>query len=141
MRPYEAHPFSRPIDLIIINRPLLTNFSLLGAQFLAYIRSIRLFLILIFAQLCFARLLYFFNLLFSVSRHFFASKFFARGRTFNYLFSFFFCCLPCLFFSCNRLLQFFIYRRTLSLTFYLFQRIACNPLIWAYLEVPTLSGT
>jgi hypothetical protein len=33
MRPYEAHPFSRLIDLIIINRPLLTNFGLLRARF------------------------------------------------------------------------------------------------------------
>jgi hypothetical protein len=33
MRPYETHPFSRPTDLIIINRPLLTNFGLLRARF------------------------------------------------------------------------------------------------------------
>jgi hypothetical protein len=33
MRPYEARPFSRFIDLIIINRPLFTNFSLLRARF------------------------------------------------------------------------------------------------------------
>jgi hypothetical protein len=36
--------------------------------------------------------------------------------------NFFFYCFSCLFLSCNRLLQFFICRRTLSLTFYLFQR-------------------
>jgi hypothetical protein len=33
MRPYEARPFSRPIDFIIINRPLLTNFGFLRARF------------------------------------------------------------------------------------------------------------
>jgi hypothetical protein len=33
MRPYETHPFSRLIDLIVINRPLLTNFSPLGARY------------------------------------------------------------------------------------------------------------
>ena len=73
-----------------------------------------------FAQLFFARFLYFFYFLFCLSRSFFASKFFARSRTFNYFSNFFFYCLPCFFVSCNCLLQFFIYRRKLSLTFYLF---------------------
>src|SRR5450755_3327124 len=47
-----------------------------------------------FAQLCFARFLYFFGLLFSLSRSFFASNFFARGRTFSRLSDFLFCCFP-----------------------------------------------
>jgi hypothetical protein len=59
---------------------------------------------------------------FRLSRSFFASKFFARGRTFNFFPSILFYCLPGLFVSYNRLLQLFIYRRTLSLTFCLFQR-------------------
>jgi hypothetical protein len=122
MRPYETHPFSRPIDLIVINGPLLTNFSLLRTRFFGLHALYAPFFNFNFAQLCFARLLCFFNLLFSLSRSFFASKFFARGRTFNCLSNFFFYCFPCLFFSCNRLLQFFICHRTLSLTFYLFQR-------------------
>src|SRR5258708_36234860 len=121
MRPYETHPFSRPIDLIVINEPLLTNFSFLGARFFSLHALYTSFFNFNFAQLCFARLLCFFNLLFSLSRRFFASKFFARGRTFSYLSNFFFYYLSCLFFSCNRLLQFFICRRTLSLKFCLFQ--------------------
>jgi hypothetical protein len=122
MRPYEAHPFSRPMDLIIINGPLLTNFSLLRARFFGLYALYTPLFNFNFAQLCFARLLYFFDLLYSLSRRFFASKFFVRGRAFNCLSNFLFYCLSCLFFSCNRLLQFFIYRRTLSLKFYLFQR-------------------
>jgi hypothetical protein len=122
MRPYEAHPFSRPIDLIIINRPLLTNFGLLRARFFGLHALYALLFNFNFAQLFFARFLYFLCLLFCLSRSFFASKFFARGRTFNFLPSFLFYCLPGLFVSYNRLLQLFIYRRTLSLTFCLFQR-------------------
>jgi hypothetical protein len=41
-------------------------------------------------KLRFARFLYFCYLLFSLSRSFFASKFFARNRTFSYLPNFFF---------------------------------------------------
>ena len=122
MRPYEAHPFSQPIDLIIINRPLLTNFGLLRARFFG-LHALYTFLFNFnFAQLFFARFLYFLCLLFYLSRSFFASKFFARSRTFSFLSSFLFYCFPCLFLSCNRLLQFFICRRTLSLKFCLFQR-------------------
>jgi hypothetical protein len=120
MRPYEAHPFSRPIDFIIINRPLLTNFSFLRARFFA-LHTLYTFLFNFnFAQLFFARFLYFLYLLFYLSRNFFASKFFARSRTFNFFFNFLFYYFSYLFLSCNRLLQFFICRRTLSLTFYLF---------------------
>jgi hypothetical protein len=126
MRPYEAHPFSRPIDLIIINRPLLTNFGLLRARFFGLHALYTFFFNFNFAQLFFARFLCFLYLLFCLSRSFFASKFFARSRTFsflfNFLFNFLFYCFSCLFLSCNRLLQFFICRRTLSLTSYLFQR-------------------
>jgi hypothetical protein len=45
MRPYETYLFRRLTDLIIINGPLLTNFSLLRARFLVCIRFIRFFLI------------------------------------------------------------------------------------------------
>src|SRR5450755_4411648 len=122
MRPYETHPFPRSTDLIIINKPLLTNFGILKARFFGLHALYTPLFNFNFAQLCFARFLCFFGLLFSLSRSFFASNFFARGRTFSCLSSFLFCCLPCLFFSCNRLLQFFICRRTLLLTFCLFQR-------------------
>jgi hypothetical protein len=118
MRPYEAHLFSRLIDLIIINRPLFTNLSLLKTRFFSLHALYTFFFNFNFAQLFFARFLCFLYLFFCLSRSFFASKFFARNRTF----SFFFYCFSCLFLSCNRLLQFFICRRTLSLTFYLFQR-------------------
>src|SRR5258708_6941208 len=104
MRPYETHPFSRPIYLIIINRPLLTNFSLLRARFFSLHTLYTPLFNFNFAQLFFARFLCFFCLFFCLSRNFFASKFFARGRTFSCLSNFFFCCLPYLFFSCNRLL-------------------------------------
>ena len=120
MRPYEAYPFSRPIDLIIINRPLFTNFSLLRVRFFSLYTLYALLFNFNFAQLFFARFLYFLYLLFYLSRRFFASKFFARNRTFNFFFNFLFYRLPYLFLSCNRLLQFFIYRRTLSLKFCLF---------------------
>jgi hypothetical protein len=122
MRPYEAHPFSRSIDLIIINRPLLTNFGLLKARFFSLYALYTLLFNFNFAQLFFARFLGFLYLLFCLSRNFFASKFFARSHTFSFLSSFFFYCLSCLFFSCNYLLQFFICRRTFSLKFCLFQR-------------------
>jgi hypothetical protein len=122
MRPYEAHPFPRPIDLIIINRPFFINFSLLRARFFGLHALYALFFNFNFAQLFFARFLYFLCLFFYLSRNFFASKFFARSRTFSFLFNFFFYYFPCLFLSCNRLLQFFICRRTLSLKFCLFQR-------------------
>src|ERR1700733_10653595 len=108
MRPYEARPFSRPIDLIIINRPLLTNFDLLRARFFSLYTLYALFFNFNFAQLFFARFLYFFYLFFCLSRSFFASKFFARNRTFSFFSNFLFYCFPCLFLSCNRLLQFFI---------------------------------
>jgi hypothetical protein len=85
-------------------------------------RFIRLFFDFNFAQLFFACFLCFFGLFFCLSRSFFASKFFARSRTFSFLSSFLFYCLPGLFVSYNRLLQLFICRRTLSLTFCLFQR-------------------
>jgi hypothetical protein len=122
MRPYEAHPFPRPTNLTVINGPFLTNFSPLGARFFGLHTLYAPFFNFNFAQLCFARLLCFFNLFFSLSRRFFASKFFARGRTFSCLSNFLFYYLSYLFFSCNRLLQFFICRRTLSLKFCLFQR-------------------
>jgi hypothetical protein len=90
MRPYEARPFSRFIDLIIINRPLLTNFGFLKARFFG-LHALYTFLFNFnFAQLFFARFLYFFYLLFCLSRNFFASKFFARNRTFSFLSNFFF---------------------------------------------------
>src|SRR5258708_33120145 len=108
MRPYETRPFSRSIDFIIINRPLLTNFSLLRARFFGLYAFYALFFNFNFAQLFFARFLCFFCLLFCLSRSFFASKFFPRTRTFSFLSNFLFYCLPCLFFSCIRLLQFFI---------------------------------
>src|SRR6266481_5713954 len=98
MRPYEAHPFSRLIDLIVINRPLLTNFSPLGARFFGLHALYTPPFNFNFAQLFFARLLCFFDLLFSLSRRFFASKFFARGRAFNCLSSFLFYCLSVPFF-------------------------------------------
>src|SRR5258705_7200429 len=104
MRPYETHLFPRPTDLTVINGPLLTNFSPLRARFFGLHALYAPFFNFNFAQLCFARLLCFFDLLFSLSRRFFASKFFARGSTFSYLPSFPFYCLLCLFFSCNRLL-------------------------------------
>jgi hypothetical protein len=89
MRPYEAHPFSRPIDLIIINRPLLTNFGLLRARFFG-LHALYTFLFnLNFTQLFFARFLCFLYFLFCLSRSFFASKFFARSRTFSFLLTFF----------------------------------------------------
>jgi hypothetical protein len=122
MRSYEARPFSRLIDLIIINRPFLTNFGLLRAQFFGLHALYTLFFNFNFAQLFFARFLCFLCLFFYLSRNFFASKFFARSRTFSFFSSFLFYCFPCLFLSCNRLLQFFICRRTLSLKFCLFQR-------------------
>jgi hypothetical protein len=113
---------SRSIDLIIINRPLLTNFSLLRAQFLACIRSIRLFLFLILrssASRAFYALFASFSACLAVFSRASSSRAAVRSAAFL---AFFFCCLLCLFFSCNRLLQFFICRRTLSLTFCLFQR-------------------
>src|SRR5277367_4921217 len=105
MRPYEAHPFSRPINLIIINRPLLTNFSLLRARFFSLYALYTLLFNFNFAQLFFARFLCFFCLLFCLSRSFFASKFFARSHTFSFLSNFLFYCLPGLFVSYHRLLQ------------------------------------
>jgi hypothetical protein len=90
MRPYETHPFPRLIDLIIINRPLLTNFGFLRARFFGLHALYALFFNFNFAQLFFARFLCFLCLLFCLSRSFFASKFFARNRTFNFLSSFFF---------------------------------------------------
>src|SRR5271156_2598795 len=121
MRSYEAHPFSRPVNLIIINKPLLTNFSFLRARFFGLYAPYTPFFNFNLAQFCLAYFLRLLGLLFSLSRRFFASKFFARRRTFSRLFSFLFYCLPCLLFSCNRLLQFFICRRTLALKFCLFQ--------------------
>jgi hypothetical protein len=122
MRPYVARSFSRSIALIIINRPLLTNFGLLKARFFDLHALYTSLFNFNFVQLFFARFSCFLYLLFCLSRSFFASKFFARSRTFSFLSSFLFYCLPCLFLSCNRLLQFFICRRTLSLKFCLFQR-------------------
>ena len=122
MRPYGAHPFPQFTDLVIINGPLLTNFDILRARFFGQHALYTSLFSFNFAQLCFTRFLYFLNFLFNLSRSFFASNFFARNRTFSCLSDFLFYCLPCLFFSCNRLLQFFICRRTLLLTFCLFQR-------------------
>jgi hypothetical protein len=105
MRPYEARSFSRPIDLIIINRPLLTNFGLLRARFFGLHALYTPLFNFNFVQLFFARFSCFLYLLFCLSRSFFASKFFARNRTFSFLSSFLFYCLPGLFVSYNRLLQ------------------------------------
>jgi hypothetical protein len=90
MRSYEAHPFPRPTDLIIINRPLLTNFGLLRARFFGLRALYTSLFNFNFAQLCSARFLYSLYLLFSLSRSFFASKFFARSRTFSFFPSFLF---------------------------------------------------
>jgi len=117
MRPYETHPFSRPIDHIIINGPLLTNFNLLRARFFSLHALYTPFFNFNFAQLCFARLLYFLISFSACLAAFSRASVFARGRAFNCFSSFLFYCLSCLFFSCNRLLQFFICRRTLSLKF------------------------
>jgi hypothetical protein len=57
MRPYEAHPFSRSIDLTIINRPLLTNFGFLRARFFGLYAFYALLFNFNFAQLFFARFL------------------------------------------------------------------------------------
>jgi len=76
----------------------------LGARFFGLHALYAPFFNFNFAQLCFVRLLCFFDLLFSLSRSFFASKFFARNRTFNFFFNFLFYRLPYLFLSCNRLL-------------------------------------
>ena len=89
MRPYEAYPFSRPIDRIIINRPLLTNFGFLRARFFSLHALYTPIFNFNFAKLCFARFLCFLCLLFCLSRSFFASKFFARSRTFSFLLTFF----------------------------------------------------
>jgi hypothetical protein len=70
----EAHPFPRPTDLIIINRPLLTNFGLLRAQFFGLYALYTSLFNFNFAQLCFARFLCFLCLLFSLSRSFFREQ-------------------------------------------------------------------
>jgi hypothetical protein len=61
MRPYETHPFSRPIDLIIINQPLLTNFGFLRARFFGLYALYTLLFNFNFAQLFFARFYAFFT--------------------------------------------------------------------------------
>src|SRR6266536_1667629 len=109
MRPYDAHPF---YDLRIS------------------LSSMDHFLPTLILRISVSSALYaFFYLLFSLFNNFLASSFFARSRTISFFPSFLFYCLPCFFVSCNHLRQLFICRRTLSLTFYLFQRIACNPLM------------
>jgi hypothetical protein len=94
---HEAYPFSRLTDLIIINRPLLTNFNLLRARFFGLHALYTPLFNFNFAQLCFSRVLYFASFsacLVTFSR---ASSF-ARNRTFS--------CLPEFFFIASRAFPF-----------------------------------
>ena len=59
MRPYETCPFPRSTNLIIINGPLLTNFSSLRARFFSMHAFYALLFNFNFAKLYFARVLYF----------------------------------------------------------------------------------
>jgi hypothetical protein len=90
MRPYETYLFRRLTDLIIINGPLLTNFSLLRARFLACIRFIRFFLISILRSPA-SRAFYVFVTSFSVCLAAFSRASFSRvNRTFSCLTDLFF---------------------------------------------------